>query len=79
MQVFFLCGKFGSRSLAAFNFTDHLQRDFFYTNTFMSYIFDFLFLYDVTCVNNNVDFRLNWRLCQLASQFSTNRVDEDLY
>ena len=46
----------------------------------MSCTLDFL-LYDVTqheVDNNNGGGEFNYRLCQLASQFSSNRVDADL-
>ena len=45
----------------------------------MSSILDFL-LNDVTQGDkNNADCEFNYRLCQLANQFSSNRVDNDLF
>ena len=76
MQVFFSAVYSG---LKAFNSTDDLQRVLFYNKIFVLCILDFL-LYDVTQIRQQL-----WPTvsliadCQLASQFSTNRVDEDLF
>ena len=74
-KLFFSAVKFEFRS---FQFYRRLQQVLFYTKVFMSCILDFL-LYDVTQreINNNNEF--NYRLCQLASQFSSNREDDDLF
>ena len=52
--------------LEALNFTDYLQHVLFYTKVFASCKLDFL-LYDITQLP---------QLCQLAGQFSSNRVDD---
>ena len=59
-------------SLEALNFTYDLQRVLFYTMMFMSCI---LFT-SHSMTTTMADCEL---YCQLASQFSTNRVDEDLF
>ena len=52
-------------------FTYDLQWVLFYTMMFVSCILDFLFV-----TTEMTDWELN---CQLASQLSTNRVDEDFF
>ena len=78
MKVAFSAVKFEFRS---FQFYRRLQRVLFYTKEFVPCILDFL-LNDVTereIDNNNGRLIVYNRPRQLAGQFSSNRVDDDLF
>ena len=73
MQVVFFCAvKFG---LEAFNSADVSQCFILHKGVrVMHTVLDFL-LYATTMA----DCEFKYRLCQLASQFSSNRVDDNLF
>ena len=77
MQVFFLCGKFGCRSFQLYWwFTTglNLHKDVCVMLTLLPFCMK---SHKVT--TTMADFELNCQHCQLASQFSSNRLDVDLF